>query len=293
MAVVGEVQIGGKSLAIAGIHLPSNYFDGENDGANTVTEKFQRKREIHLAEVVRRLDRCELRIICGDFNYDPLRDKCADPPDFLDCDQGRELPTFDCVANPTAAITSKSGKQRRYDRVLIGPGMKMGDFALIGTEQFATKEGKMLCPSDHFGVAAKVSLPAEPVEYGSVKAMLEGQAAHVGAPAREEARRREEAERFAAMIGGTVKVVGSTALGCVLKEGDLDIVVTDKSKAEIREAVRGRMAVETSEDEEVLRVHTDDGIVMEVQTGEEGGEAEKDVQILLELWGEHREEYAR
>jgi hypothetical protein len=37
--------------------------------------------------------------------------------------------------NPTAAITSKSGKRRRYDRLLVSENITPAHYSISGTEQ--------------------------------------------------------------------------------------------------------------------------------------------------------------
>lgn len=182
MCMVAELVVGTHSLAIAAVHLSSNYFDGtSNDGANGVSKAFQEKRDKQLAVIVERLEKSDLRILAGDFNYDPERDEHPDPKNFVDCDlEGRV--TFDALQNPTATITSKSGKQRRYDRVLLaGAGMERLACSLVGTKAVvATPSGAMLCPSDHFGVLARVALPCPVHHYESVEELLLAQKSHLG-----------------------------------------------------------------------------------------------------------------
>ncbi len=296
MAVLAELQWGARRLAVAGVHLPSNYFDGADDGAGGVTEKYQQRREVHLAEVIRRLAASELHILMGDFNYDPQRDECADPEGYGDADSEQKRVTFDALNNTTAAITSRSGKQRRYDRILFAGGdVRATECSLVGTAVFATASGKLLCPSDHFGVACRLAMPFAVLEYaGGVAELLAAQRSRIGSAAAETERRMHAAAHIRGLLPAdcTVSVVGSTALGCVMRDSDLDLAVAGRPMEEVRRALRGRIAIEEGgEGGGGLRVHTEDGLVVEMQEEQEGDEAARDVAVLLEAWGADREHY--
>jgi hypothetical protein len=95
----------------------------------------------------------DLQIIGGDFNFDPERDNLPVPSGWTDCCCGNTDPTFDAgnererekrivcflivflELNPTAAITSKSGKRRRYDRLLVSENITPAHYCISGTQR--------------------------------------------------------------------------------------------------------------------------------------------------------------
>ena len=77
--------------------------------------------------------------------------------------------TFDPVANPLAALNSRSGTAARYDRVLLySPGRALApiDITMFGDRPFADNAGQGLFSSDHFGLCCLLQTtpaPADPI----------------------------------------------------------------------------------------------------------------------------------
>lgn len=204
----------------------------------SVTSFAQRRREAQLAVLVDALRPYAAAIVAGDYNYDPVLD-APDPPalrdrfiDVWSALRGAEPGlTFDAQNNPTAAITSKTAKRRRYDRVCVtGATLRPLHIALAGRAR-SVAAGGGLCPSDHYAVAAHVALPGAPPmrHYDSLAALMAAQARALGDAHAETARRHAVAARIAAALGAPVDVVGSTAIGAVLRDSDLDCVIGESA----------------------------------------------------------------
>jgi endonuclease/exonuclease/phosphatase family metal-dependent hydrolase len=222
MCVVAELQFGAHSLGVAAVHLSSNYFDGGADGTSGVTAgPFQEKREKQLGVVVERLQRSELCVIAGDFNYDPKRDACPDPADFSDADDTDSI-TFDavkvndrlCLAfscffffveesdccgdfqvweaatlRPRAVPRTRHAQVQQKSKIsffllllqLFCLLLFSVECSLLGTAAVVqTSSGRLLCPSDHFGVVARLALPCAVQRFAGVEQLLLAQKSHLG-----------------------------------------------------------------------------------------------------------------
>jgi endonuclease/exonuclease/phosphatase family metal-dependent hydrolase len=101
------------------------------------------RREAQLAVLLDVLEKYPSAIVAGDFNYDPQLDS-PDPPSlqrYTDCWTATNQPTsgvtFDTITNPTATLTAKGLKQRRYDRVCVR-GMSVTAARLAGAYNLVT-----------------------------------------------------------------------------------------------------------------------------------------------------------
>lgn len=288
-AVLASLRVGALWVGVAAVHLTSNYHDGTaTDGADGVTTWAQQRREAQLAVLLDALRVYPCALVAGDFNYDPERDS-PDPEGlraYTDAwtalRPGQEGLTFDAAVNPTAAITSKTAKRRRYDRVCVR-GAQPAAVRVLGTQRCVAGR---LCPSDHYAVAAHLTLPGGPARrhYATVDALLHAQARAVGDAAAEVARRQAVAAQLAGWLGVPVTAVGSTALGAVLRDGDVDCIAdVELSAAHARLAAAG-VALEPFTDPTVLRALVDG---VQVDLGTRGdGDGERDAAAVLEAWGE-------
>ncbi|MEE6259998.1 poly(A) polymerase [Plantactinospora sonchi] len=136
-------------LVVAGTHLTSDHTD---NGAQ--------RREVELAQLHQLLGAVDGPVLLlGDFN-----DGGGTPTERLPVTDawsevyGRDddTPTFDPRANPLAAVSSRSGRPGRLDRVLLrGAALRPVDAVLLGDVP-ATPDG--LFVSDHYGVAVDVAV---------------------------------------------------------------------------------------------------------------------------------------
>lgn len=244
-----------QSLAICAVHLTSNYQDHQ-DGRDGVKMDAQARRALQLGWCMAELSSYDSALIVGDFNYDVEEDLAGVDPEpivaFRDCwrEAGNPLGehgyTFDALINPTARITSKNSKRKRYDRVIHNcPALRCNAAWRFGTHaSVAIPSDSRLCPSDHYGItcvleavpAQAAQAPAvEPKRYNSVSELLAAQKKAVGEFHEELDRRtrvaavvRDAVNRCQAEKGWPnmlVEVVGSTRLGCAMRDTDLDLAV--------------------------------------------------------------------
>lgn len=127
-------------LVIATSHFTSDHSTG---AAATRTDE--------LATLRQALDAVEATpVVLGDFN-----DEHPGPNHTLGLrDVGVSEPTFDPARNPLAAIASITGRSRRIDRVLTGPGLQGTHPQLVFTAPDPTTGHPL---SDHYGVAVTLS----------------------------------------------------------------------------------------------------------------------------------------
>lgn len=162
--LVGRLSLAGRALLVASVHLTSNYRgDADERRAEQIEVLLARLRQGDVADA----------LILGDFN-------------FGDEDENDQLPaaglldawtavhphhpgfTFDPVANPLAAIMSRTGRAARFDRVLLhSPARAVApvDVAVFGDKPFAAVPGGLgKFASDHFGLTAllQTAPPATP-----------------------------------------------------------------------------------------------------------------------------------
>ena len=176
-------------LTVIGVHLTSDHTDGA-----------AARRAAELAELATGISGpAGDVVVAGDFN--DATEGQGDPAHLLGLvDAGVDLgPTFDPAANPLAAISSRSGRAGRLDRILLRSNRSSAsDVALLGTQPDSTG----LFVSDHFGVIAT---------FGK----------HVAT----DTAAGDVTRRIAAVFGTeSVHVVGSRRLDCALSGADLDLV---------------------------------------------------------------------
>lgn len=148
---VAALVVDGPSgpLVVAGTHLTSDH-----------TVNGGQRREVELARIGQLLDAVDGPVLLlGDFN-----DGGDTPTDRLPVTDawsqvhGRHdrTPTFDPRVNPLAAVSSRSGRPGRLDRVLVrGAGLRPVDAVLLGDVP-ATPDGLFL--SDHYGVVVDLTV---------------------------------------------------------------------------------------------------------------------------------------
>jgi poly(A) polymerase len=145
-----DVQAPGGLLRVLVVHLVSNATPGA-----------EQQRRAELARVIELLEGHPRALVLGDFNLDE-----GEAQELLDGAQLRDLwrasfpqdPgfTYDPVGNPLAALFSRDGVPRRYDRVLLrGPG-ELGGASLFADGPRADEQGLFL--SDHAGVQLDLRL---------------------------------------------------------------------------------------------------------------------------------------
>ncbi|MBZ5713880.1 RNA repair domain-containing protein [Nannocystis pusilla] len=152
--VVGRLALAGRRLAIAAVHLTSNRHDDAD-----------RRRAEQLGVLAERLARADVddALVLGDLNFGDGEEDAQMARAGL-VDVWREVHphhpgfTFDPVANPLAALATRSGRAARFDRVLLrSPAGALAaiDATLFGDRPFGTgPEGQPMFASDHFGVCA-------------------------------------------------------------------------------------------------------------------------------------------
>ena len=156
--LLGQLTLAGRPLTIAAVHLTSNQKDGAAD-----------KRAEQFAVLAARLaQRPGDALVLGDFN-------------FGDGDENHQLAaaglrdvwqqlhphhpgfTFDPVANPLAALMSRTGAAARYDRVLLRAetaALAPIDVLRFGDRPIGERLGQSMFASDHFGLCALLQVAA-------------------------------------------------------------------------------------------------------------------------------------
>ncbi|MFB4278556.1 RNA repair domain-containing protein [Nonomuraea sp. MTCD27] len=234
-AVVVETATGPLTVAVT--HLTS---DHSADGAG--------RRRAELARIAEGLAGVDGDLVLlGDFNDGTdtpatalgLRDA------WTEAYGADETPTFDPAANPLAALSSRSGRAARLDRILLRGRPRVVSAALRGDTP--TPEG--LYVSDHYAVEAVLDVtgdddrePATATQPATQPAARPA-AQPVRAPDRTPDRTASTADvtrRLArALEPGIVYVAGSRRMGCELPDADLDLVAalpggTDPAEVEAR-----------------------------------------------------------
>lgn len=148
----------GLDLVVSVLHLTSNR---AKNAVETRAKQLETLKELFEAAGVPETP----ALVLGDFNFGDDATENEALSAYVDAwrhlrpdDPGH---TFDPAANALAALMSLTGRAGRYDRILLRsrPGLLTPVSAeLLGR----TPIGKSLHPSDHFGVAAEISL--EPLE---------------------------------------------------------------------------------------------------------------------------------
>ncbi|MDC0721237.1 poly(A) polymerase [Nannocystis bainbridge] len=152
--VVGRLQVAGRRLAVAAVHLTSNRKADADD-----------RRAEQLGVLVERLGRADVddALVLGDLNFgDGEEDRQLARAGLVDV--WREVHphhpgfTFDPVANPLAALASRTGRAARFDRALVrspAGALAAVDATIFGDRSFGTgPEGQERFVSDHFGLCA-------------------------------------------------------------------------------------------------------------------------------------------
>lgn len=223
------VDTGSGPLVVAATHLSSDHSD---NGAGL--------RQAQLARLAEGLGGVDGDLVLvGDFN-----DGGAAPATALGLRDvwtevhgpGDGTPTFDPGVNPLAALSSRSGRASRLDRILLRPGRLYAAGAFLRGDS-PTADG--LYVSDHYGVAADLRPgAAEPAGngHGASPAARTAPAPGVlggpgepGGPAAEReaqnARTLEIVRRVSgALADGVVHLAGSRRMGCAPAGADVDLI---------------------------------------------------------------------
>jgi len=159
-AIVAELDVGGSSLVVAVVHLPSDRaFDAP------------KLRKLHLSRLLAELPGegnpnagAAATLVVGDFNAGegeleelPLLDV------WTSLRPGQEGFTYDAQRNPLAALTSSHGRRARFDRMLLhagASGLRPRSVALFGEAPFDLEANRY--PSDHFGLRAELESGPSP-----------------------------------------------------------------------------------------------------------------------------------
>lgn len=168
--IIGTFQLNNRTLHVPVIHLTSDHGKGDL-GAKRIAQMgtiYDRT----VPDLARGLDHDNGAdtIIIGDYNMTDggEGEALSLRPDFVDCWKqlnGLSDPgyTFDPETNALAAITTKTGLRRRYDRVLVrsaGFHWQPLSCQLVNTEPIPFKIGDgstvSLPMSDHFGIMAQI-----------------------------------------------------------------------------------------------------------------------------------------
>lgn len=220
-------------LVVAATHLTSDHAD---DGPA--------RRRVELADLAEGLAGVDGDLVLmGDFNDGDagpagpaavlgLRDAWAEVHGRAD-----RTPTFDPTVNPLAAVSSRSGRASRLDRILLrGAGLRPDSAMLRGDSPGPGG----LHVSDHYGVEAAVALgtgelrwpPEDRPEHEPGGGLRPGAAGMAGGGAPQKVMAGDPGTRArltrdllaAALPEGRVEVVGSRRMGCALSGADLDLV---------------------------------------------------------------------
>jgi|GEM_PF-1749093 len=233
--LVGRLDLADRSLAIAAVHLTSNHKPDALD-----------KRREQLGVLTQWLAReAGDAIVLGDFNFgdgdENTRVAAAGMTDAWQLVHPHHPGfTFDPVANPLAAINSRSGHAGRYDRVLMhSPGRTLVpvEITMFGERAFAEDAGQSLFTSDHFGLCCllQVTSAGDPVRVTLAAPAIATE--HVGVAElplwaalpspRHVAAVQAVARACVAVLGAedaAVHVVGSARLGVASADSDHDLV---------------------------------------------------------------------
>lgn len=158
--LLGQLILAGRPLTIAAVHLTSNQKDGASD-----------KRAEQLAVLAARLaQRPGDVLVLGDLNFgDGDENHQLSAAGLVDVWQQLHPHhpgfTFDPVANPLAALMSRSGQAARFDRVLLRAAtaaLTPIELVRFGDRPFAERLGHSMFASDHFGLCALLQVAAPP-----------------------------------------------------------------------------------------------------------------------------------
>ena len=156
--LLGQLHLAGRPLTIAAVHLTSNQKDGASD-----------KRAEQLAVLAARLaQRPGDALVVGDLNFgDGDENQQLAAAGLVDVWQQLHPHhpgfTFDPVANPLAALMSRSGRAARFDRVLLraaGSVLTPIDVVRIGDRPIGERLGQSMFASDHFGLCSLLQVAA-------------------------------------------------------------------------------------------------------------------------------------
>lgn len=162
--LVGRLALAGRSLAVAAVHLTSNH----------KADALEKRREQLGVLTQWLIGEAGDALVLGDFNFgDGDENPRLAAAGLIDAWQTVHPHhpgfTFDPVANPLAALGSRTGAAARYDRVLLySPGRALApiDITMFGDRPFADNDGQGLFSSDHFGLCCLLQTtpaPADPL----------------------------------------------------------------------------------------------------------------------------------
>lgn len=165
--IVGNFKFNDRTVFIPVIHLTSDHGKG-NLGAKRLAQMSTiYNKTVPSLDAGPDADNGSDTFVIGDFNMGDggEGEALSIRPDFVDCwkvlHAGDPGYTFDPAENPLAAITTKSGVRRRYDRVLVrSAGFHWSPIVctIVNSELVPIKIGDgsevTLTTSDHFGVMA-------------------------------------------------------------------------------------------------------------------------------------------
>ena len=150
--LLGQVRTGTVDFSVGALHLES-------------LKEFGLYREEQLKEVFRILESCENAILMGDFNFcstseenSLLDERYTDLWPLLHPDGPGW--TVDGESNAMRRALGKSGKQVRFDRILVRAArgaLKLRSISLLGTDPISPARPELF-PSDHFGVTATLEI---------------------------------------------------------------------------------------------------------------------------------------
>jgi len=150
--LLGRIRTGTLDISVGCLHLES-------------LKEFGLYREEQLREIFRILEPAENAILLGDFNFCStwdenlkIDDRYADLWPLLHPDDPGW--TVDGEANAMRKALGKSGKQVRFDRILVRSAkgaLRLRSIRLLGREPLSPKRPDVF-PSDHLGLAATLQI---------------------------------------------------------------------------------------------------------------------------------------
>ena len=175
--VVGTFKLNDRNVHVPVIHLTSDHGKGNLGAKRLAQMNTIYSRTVPDVADGPVADNGADAIVIGDFNMGDggEGEALSIRPDFVDCwkqlNGNEDGYTFDPAENPLAAITTKTGVRRRYDRIIVrSPGFHWVPLSctVITTEVVPITIGDgsqvNLTVSDHFGVMAQLQFLSDPTE---------------------------------------------------------------------------------------------------------------------------------